>query len=291
MATTKDKTPENDETKDLTKQDPGSTDMALYAGYEADRGAGFENQTSEDIAVPFIEVLQSNSPECQVDDGPRPGTFINRTTGEIFPGKEGVAFVPAVTQHVVVEWVPREKGGGIVAVHQLDSDLIREVRNSQPLGKYKHPHNDNDLIETFYVYGMFVPGDGEGAYPAVIAFSSTRIKPYKDWMFRARSIIINLPNGRKLTKLPLFSHRYRLFSAAAENNKGKWHTLVVRFDGDNAEAARIAPNDDLYVMCKQLCDDVNSGKKAADTSNAGTEEAPADGAPRRGSTEQEEAPY
>lgn len=273
------------------EQQQAGTDMAVYEGYEADRGAGFENQTAEDISVPFIEVLQAQSPEVMVEDGPKAGTFINRTTGEIFSGKEGVAFIPAVTSHVVVEWVPREKGGGIVGTYDLDDPLIVKVRNEQPLGKYTHPTNGNDLIETFYVYGLFIPPDGSAPHPAVLAFSSTRIKAYKDWMFRARSIVIALPDGRKLTKLPLFSHQYRLTTVAQENTKGKWSGLLVKFNGDNAEAARIAPNADLYVMAKGLCEDVNAGRKKADLANAGTREEQVDGAPAKGDTGDAKAPY
>jgi len=276
--------------KEVVKKGQGGTDVAAYAGYEEDRGAGFENQTAEDIAVPFIEILQAQSPEVMVEDGPKAGTFINRTTGEIFSGKEGISFVPCTTDHVVVEWVPRDKGGGIVSVYSLDDPLVVKVRNEQPLGKYTHPTNGNDLIETFYVYGLFVDTDGQ-AYPAVIACSSTRIKPYKDWMFRARSIVIKLPDGRKLTKLPLFSHRYRLTTTPAENAKGKWQALQVRFDGDNAEAARIAPSDDLYIMAKGLCEDVNAGRKKADLANAGTREEQVDAAPAKGDTTGEKAPY
>lgn len=276
--------------KDLAVQEEKTTALVVadYSAYAEDAGAGYENQTSEDISVPFLEILQSNSPETQVEDGPRPGTIINRTTGEIWKGSEGIAFIPATTSHVVVEWVPREKGGGIVATHELDSQLIQQVRSSQPLGKYRHPENGNDLIETFYVYGIMV--DGDQFYPAVMAFSSTRIKPYKDWMFRARSIVIALPDGRKITKLPLFSHRYRLTTVAAENNKGKWHTLQVRFDGENAEAARIAPNHELYILAKQLCQDVNEGRKVADTANVGTRE-DVDAGPARGDTGSGDAPY
>jgi hypothetical protein len=257
------------EGKDLVQQEPGATDVALYAGYETDRGAGFENQTTEDISVPFIEVLQAQSPEVMADEsGLKAGMITNRTTGEFYDGKAGFAFVPATTVHVVVEWVPRDKGGGIVATYQLDDPLIVKVRAEQPLGKYTHPTNGNDLIETFYVYGLFINPETGEVHPAVIAFSSTRIKPYKDWMFRARSIVILLPDGRKLTKLPLFSHRYRLTTMSTENAKGKWSTLLVKFDGDNAEGARLAPNNDLYTMAKGLCEEVNAGRKVADISNA-----------------------
>lgn len=286
---TKEETPETKGGEVTRVEEPKGGELANYAGYAEDIGAGFEGQTAEDISVPFIEILQSNSPETLVEDGPRAGTIINRTTGEIWKGSEGIAFIPATTSHVVVEWVPREKGGGIVATHALDSELVRNVRSTQPLGKYVHPENGNDLVETFYVYGIFVEGDQ--SHPAVMAFSSTRIKPYKDWMFRARSIIISLQDGRKLTKLPLFSHRYRLTTVAAENNHGKWHTLQVRFDGTNAEAARIAPSSELYAMAKALCADVNEGRKVADTASMSNRDDVADRSPQRGSTEKEDAPY
>jgi len=272
----------------LAEKEEQSQEVALYEGYEADRGAGFENQSSEDISVPFYEIVQSNSPEVEAGNA-KPGEIICRATGEVYPGDKGIAFVPATTQHVVVEWVPREKGGGIVTTHALDSDLIRQVRETQPLGKYVHPTNGNDLIETFYVYGLLVDDEGN-ANPGVIAFSSTKIKPYKDWQYRARSIVITLSDGRKLTKLPLFSHRYRLTTVSQENNKGKFKNWQVRFDGQNAEAARIAPNDLAYAMAKQLCADVNEGKKVADTSTAGDRN-DGDAAPSKGDTSSEDAPY
>ena len=273
----------------VTQAEPAAqTALAQYADYETDRGAGFENQSSEDISVPFIEVVQSNSPEVE-SGAAKPGDILCRATGEIWKGDEGIAFVPATTQHVVVEWVPREKGGGIVTSHAMNDPLISQVRETQPLGKYRHPTNGNDLIETFYVYGLLVDAAGNGN-PAVLAFSSTKIKPYKDWQYRARSIVIALPDGRKLTKLPLFSHRYRLTTISQENTKGKFKNWLVKFDGENAEAARIAPGDLIYVTAKQLGLDVNEGKKVADVSTAGAQDE-VDSTPRRGSTDAEDAPY
>jgi hypothetical protein len=291
-AAKKDDAPEGEQGKEVVVPPEGTTDMAIYEGYEADVGMGFEGQTAEDISVPFLEVLQPGSPEVQGEDGLKSGQIINRTTGEFYSGKDGVAFIPVTTQHVVVEWVPRDNGGGIVGTHQLDDPMIVKVRASQPLGKYTHPENGNDLIETFYVYGIFCPPDGAAPHPAVIAFSSTKIKPYKDWMFRARSIVIALPNGRKLTKLPLFSHRYLLTSVFVEKNNYKWYNWLVKFDGENAEGARIAPNDELYATAKSLCEDIAAGRKVADTANVGTREDVADRSPQgEGDRQSGDAPY
>jgi len=281
------------EGKELALTEEQKNELAMYAGYEEDRGAGFEGQTSEDVSVPFIEILQSNSPECEGEDGLRPGQFINRATGEVFSGREGFAFVPCVTQHVVVEWVPREKGGGIVQTHELSAPLIQKVRAEQPLGKYTHPTNGNDLIETFYIYGIQVDEVGNG-FPVVMAFSSTRIKAYKDWMYKARSIVIALPDGRKISKVPLFSHRYRVTALAAENAKGKWTTLTTKFDGETILDARLAPNSELYQMGKALCADVNEGRKQADLAGArgeGEGSGGMDRSPAKGDTGAEDAPY
>lgn len=262
---------------------------AEYAGYEQDAGQGFDNQTAEDISVPFLEILQPGSPECQEEGGARPGEIINRATGDTFSGKEGIPFIPSLTQHVVVEWVPRDQGGGIVATHELDSALVKQVRSTQPMGKYTHPENGNDLIETFYVYGVFSPIDGSAPHPAVLAFSSTKIKPYKDWMFKARGIVIALPNGRKITKLPLFSHRYLMKSKFVEKNNYKWHNWDIGFDGENAEAARLSPDSDLYQLGRTLYEDVASGMKKADTDSLA--DTSVDPRPSRGDTADEEVPY
>lgn len=270
------------------KDEAAQTALMEYAGYEEDRGVGFENQNSEDISVPFLEVVQSNSPEVEAGTA-KVGEIVCRATGEVWKGEEGISFVPATTQHTMVEWVPREKGGGIVTSYSMEDPLVKQVRESQPMGKYQHPTNGNDLIETFYVYGLLIDSAGN-ANPAVIAFSSTKIKPYKDWQYRARSIVIALPDGRKLTKLPLFSHRYRLTTVSQENNKGKFKNWQVRFDGTNAEAARIAPSDIIYTIAKQLHADVNEGKKVADTATAGERDA-VDANPTRSDTGSEQAPY
>ena len=238
-----------------------------YAAYAEDRGAGFEGQTSEDMSVPFLTILQPGSPEVQGEEAvAKAGMIVNRTTGEIISGKEGVTVIPVFTEHMLMEWVPLEKGGGLVGRHTIDSDLARDVRATQPLGAYKHPSgNGNELLETFYVYSIALTEDGS-PHPATLAFKSTDIKGYKDWMFRARSIVISNPaTGQKLTQLPLFSHAYRLRTAHNSKNNYTWYTAVIGFAGENAAASRLAPSSELYQLAKTLKDAVSSGRlKAAE---------------------------
>lgn len=262
--------------------------------YGEDAGAGFDNQTSEDVSIPFIVVLQPGSPLVQAPDSNyKAGMIINNTTGEILGDtKTGVSFVPALTEHFLVEWVPRDNGGGFVGQHAIDSDLAIQVRRDQALGVYKHPENGNDLIETFYVYGVVLDNETGAAIPAVWPFWSTHIKPYKDWMFRARSIVIPLPDGRKMTSknLPLWAFGYNVKTKFKSEKGFNWYIPIMGWADKDAMASRIKPGSDVYMSAKSVYEGITSGKTKVDTGNLSRESA-SDATPAKGDVTAEEAPY
>lgn len=257
MATTK------KEVAEKKDQLPAEFDYGEYAG------AGFENQDSSDYSIPFLEVLQGQSPELETIEAAKPGHIINKVTQDVTAGKDGIVFVPCYTQHVFVEWVPRDAGGGLVNVHELDSDVVAQAKASgQRTGKIIL-ENGNELIETFYVYGIQVLEDGTSAQ-AVIAFTSTKIKKYKAWMTKARTVQMRLPDGRKINP-PLFAHRYRLTTFKDRNKHGEWYNWEPAFDGENAEAARLAPNSETFQEATQVLELVRSGQAKADYSSQAQE--------------------
>ena len=224
---------------------------------------GFDNHTSDDYSIPFIGLLQSNSPECSDDESEaRPGMIINRATGDVYSGKDGFVFVPSRTERKFVEWVPRDSGGGLAGVHEADSEIVLEATANQKFGKLKLA-NGNDLMETFYAYGMAVLPDGT-EMQAVIDFSSTKIKNYKNWMTKARTVQYVNPKTGKRSNLPLMAHRYRIKTEKTKNNKGEFFIYAITFDGANAVEARIAPNSDLFLAAVALNDAVSSGTAKAD---------------------------
>lgn len=238
---------------------PQSTEIAL-ADYEQYAGSGFENQNSEDYSIPFLQVLQAISPQVIENEALRPGQIFNTVTGEVFDSKTGVAFIPATTEHKFVEWTPRESGNQFVGTHEIDSELVKSCKANQEFGKFKTPEG-NDLVESFYVYGIAIDADGNTCQ-AVISFSSTKIKKYKAWMTKAKTIQIALTDGRRIPA-PLFAHRYRLKTVSEKNTKGTFYNLDIAFDGANAIEARLAPKDPLFqdaVAIKQL---LESGKARA----------------------------
>ncbi|XAO53891.1 hypothetical protein [Pseudomonas phage Max] len=239
-----------------------NTAMAEYGAYADYAGAGFENQTSDDYSIPFLQILQALSPQLQENDSLRQGMILNTVTGEVWDGKKGIAFVPATTQHVYVEWKPRDAGGGFVGIHEVNSDLVNHAKAaSAEYGKYSTP-DGNELIETFYVYGIALDDDGN-ASEAVLAFSSTKIKKYKGWMTKAKTIQIPLPDGRRIPA-PLFAHRYRLKTVSEKNNKGQFFNWdAIAFDGANAQEARLLPDDPLFQSAVNIKSMIEQGKARA----------------------------
>lgn len=238
-----------------------STDLALNDQYADYAGSGFENQTSDDYAIPFIQILQALSPQVAENAALRQGMLINTVTGEIFQGDVGIAFVPATTQHLFVEWKPREKGGGFVGIHQPGSEVVKKAQaESTQYGDYKTP-DGNELIETFYVYGVAIDGDGN-SIESVLAFTSMKIKKYKGWMTKAKTIQIALADGRRLPA-PLFAHRYRLKTVQEKNPKGSFYNWDVTFDGENALACRLLPSDNLFQQAVAIKKMIEAGTARA----------------------------
>ena len=234
--------------------------MAAY-DYGDDAGSGYESQSGDDIAIPFVSVLQSNSPQCADEDSTaRPGMIYNTVTEEAVSGKEGLVLIPATTQHVFVEFVPRDEGGGFVGVHQVDSPEVKQAKSSCEFGQYKSSAG-NELVETFYVYGVMEDDDGNAGGMAVLAFTSSKIKVYKRWNTKLRMFTIN--NGGRKIRPPLFAHRVRLTTEKEKNAKGEFFNFKLQPAEGDLQSSLIPPGDERMEAAKQCKDLIEGGEARA----------------------------
>lgn len=234
-----------------------TTDVAT--GFEEYGTTGFENQTQDDYSIPWLAILEALSPALEENPELRAGWLYNSATGEAY--QKGVSFVPAITKHLFVEFKPRGQGGGFVAVHEPDSNLVMDCKNTQDFGQYKTP-NGNELTETFYVYGVMIDEDG-GTVPMAISFSGTRIKKYKNWMTKARTVQLTNAQGKRFPA-PLFAHKYRLETVPDSSPKGKFNNWKISFDGASAAEARLDPKSDAVQEARSMIELVRSGEAKVD---------------------------
>lgn len=246
--------------KDVATVEEQNTALAVY-DYGDDASAGFEEMGRDDFAMPFLYILQSNSPivEQGIEEAARPGVLMNSISSELYPADkaknhDGLAIIVCHRDHVFVEWKPRDAGGGFVAQHAVDSDVVARAKaSSAKFGEFKTPEG-NELQETFYLYALIVKADG-GWDHIVIPFNSTKIKVYKQLMTRLNTLQVPTANGGR-AKPPIFAHRLRLRTERQENSKGAFFNFSIGFDGDNAAAARLDPRSEIYAEAKsfwELC--------------------------------------
>lgn len=245
-------------------------EIGMVLDYGTDAGIGFENQTAADFTIPRIMVLQDNSKLCKSSEKARPGMFYNTVTEELFPGKEGVLFVPVVTKHVFNEWIPRKKGGGFVGSHdplspevvKAKADFAASTDPEKRYGDYYMP-NGNELVETFDVYAVTLDGDGQPAGPAIISFVSKKIKPYKGWITRLSMFTVKTPSGNK-QRPPLFAHRTRLVAFLDKNADGEFYNFVLQpADDNNLQASLLPPGHAAMEAAMDLKAIVDQGRAKA----------------------------
>ena len=269
-----------------TKEQAKLPDVNEFSGYEEYAGQGLGDITSEDKGLPFFEVLQPLSPEVEDIEAAQAGMIINKATKELFTT---IRFVPSCRDHVYTEWVPRDAGGGLVATYGLDNDIVRAARAKQRVGKHELP-NGNELIETFYLYGVVLDDDNNPT-PAVLAFSSTKIAAYKQLTMRADSLMFRTQDGRKL-KFPWFAHIWKLGTEKKKKDKYTWFTWTVAFDGanDKAEEARLAPNHEAFQTAAALFESQGTGGLKLNTEGLRNDGAAVEGS-SSGSNDETDPPF
>lgn len=247
---------------------------AEFAGLEEFAGQGLEDIDSSDRSIPFVKVLEKNSPEIETVPGARPGMFINTATNELF---DSIRIVPVTREHSFVEWVPIDSGGGLVASYGLTEPISLWAKTQRGKIKLK---NGNDLVETFYLYCILLPKDEDGdPTPVVVSFTSTRIKAYKTIVNRSDSIMLRGAGGRKF-KAPWFCHVWVLTSEKKVDGNQSWYIYKAEFDGASAEEARLPADHPVVLMGSEMVKMKQRGELKVSAEAAATEQPPL---PERGS--------
>lgn len=203
----------------LVLQSNTALDIALL---EQDAFAGFDNATAESYALPFLTILQSNSPQCKKTEGAyvkgaEEGMFFDTVTGKLYDGNEGVWVIPCHYKRSFIEWAPREAGGGYRGEHapdRISPNLPQDKR-----GRLVLP-NGNHLQDTRHHYVLLLAEDGSYS-PAVISMTSTQTRKSRQWMTRMQGIKFKNAAGTLFTP-PMFAHAYHITTRPEQNDQGSW---------------------------------------------------------------------
>ena len=263
--------------KDVTTAKPSARALAVPAGdFEsellADSGKGFEEAGREAFAIPFLRVLQDLSPQVKKKmagyiEGAQPGQILNTVSQQLY---SDVRVVPCYFSQSYIEWTPRDKGGGLVAVHPATTPLVRQAVRS---GSKNVLPNGNELMDTRSHFVLLVHDDGatEGA---LIAMSSTSLKVSRRWMSQMLTATVQV--GEQLVKPPMFAWSYKLTTEEEANDYGSWYQWTVS-DRERVQDVNV------YRAAKAFGESMAAGNVKVNYSDL-QHEAPASGAVTGGGT-------
>tara|TARA_R110001592_G_scaffold24457_4_gene94274 strand:+ start:51 stop:824 length:774 start_codon:yes stop_codon:yes gene_type:complete len=194
-------------------------------------GTGLEETTTEDFAIPFIRVLQPMSPQLQKQHGSyvagaSAGDLYNTVTGEAFDGETGISIVPCAYNKKYIEWIPREKGGGLVNASH-DISILSSCTRNQDDRRY-YTKDGNEIVETAQFFVLVVK-DGT-AQQAVLAFTSTQLGVARKWLTMLRMARVQNSKGDSV-EAPMFAYTYKLSTTTQSNDKGSWNAYTINQEG------------------------------------------------------------
>tara|TARA_R110000803_G_scaffold132008_2_gene199247 strand:+ start:3384 stop:4157 length:774 start_codon:yes stop_codon:yes gene_type:complete len=228
-----------------------ATAMSTFDDTLLSGGTGLEETTTEDFAIPFIRVLQPMSPQLikthgSYVAGASAGDLYNTVTGEAFDGEQGLSIVPCAYNKKYIEWIPREKGGGLINAGHDISILSKCTRDAESRRYYTA--EGNEIVETAQFFVLVVKEDT--AQQAVLAFTSTQLGVSRKWLTMLRMARVLNSKGDSV-EAPMFAYTYKLTSTTQSNDKGSWNAYSI-----NQESATAMP---IAMMAKEFMSAARTG--------------------------------
>ena len=235
--------------------------QVLFTEMRDDAGVGHETVGHDDLALPFIKLLQSNSPEVSRRDpgyvsGAEAGMFLNTVTEELHDGEVGLIFVPCYYSKTFIEWVPRQQGGGFVKEHATREAALTDADPA------------NEIVDTANHYVLAKTADDDWQQ-ALVAMTSTKLRASR----RLNSLVMIKVMGEGTTRFtpPRFSYKYLLTSIETENDKGRFFVPRVGDVGPVDSMDLYQRGKAFYQLCKagEVKVDFNRMQETGDGATAG----------------------
>lgn len=167
----------------------------------------------ESSSMPIIRIIQDQSPEQnkrkeEYIEGAEAGMLMFNPTKELLPAP--LEFIPLAVRSLYVEWVPKEKGGGVVATHPLSIVSHPSYRKGVKT-RYDEWLGENELKYTSYWLVLFLK-NGEWE-KGMLAMSSTQLRVARELSTKIDSFRWNKVD----VKPPIFARTWKLSSKTEKN--------------------------------------------------------------------------
>ena len=219
--------------------------------FAQDAGIGVTDLGSEDLAIPFLKILQKMSPELDDIASAKSGDIINTVTKDVIKGKEGGRVVNCAYSLQYIEWEPRGTGTGAPHKIYTSSDALPATERGDDNKDYVVDGNGRYLERTAQHYVLVLDEDGL-TQQALMPMKATQFKKSKQWNSAMRALKMRDAQGTMFVP-PRFSPIWHLTTASEENKNGSWHGWVIEKDSVLEDA-------NLYAESKLFAESIGAGQ-------------------------------
>lgn len=178
-------------------------------------GRGSENVTQDDVAMPYLTVLQALSPQVDEIEGAKAGMLYNSITDDLYTE---VYVVNLSFKREYSIFKKRDLGGGYEgahASHEAALTHIKDVVGGDPA--------DYDISENHrHVCLMLDSETGQPLQPVILNLSGTKVRVSRTW---------NSDINVKHNGADRFASIWKLTTRKQSNSKGSWYNLNIDFEG------------------------------------------------------------
>lgn len=217
--------------------------------------AGFENVTSENMAMPFIKLISDASPENKKAnekyiEGAAPGMIVNTVTKKLYDGAKGLLVVPCFYKFEYVEWEATRSGNAPVNTYTADSDILSQTQRN-PMDNRDYLPSKNYIEGTNYHFVLVLNEDGTPDTTGLITMARTQAKKSKKWNSMMKSMPKIKNSQGAYVSQPMFMNRYRLTTTQEGNSKGSWTSWIINHAGAVDNELTLKTASEFYKTCSK----------------------------------------
>lgn len=213
------------ESKEVAKVAPTAVSKVVV-DFESDEGAGLGNMSAKDMLIPYFAIIQANSKVLKKSEpnyikGAEQGMFVNTATGKTHDGEKGVIMIFCDFATRYTEWTPVDQGGGFVASHGDNEDILRSTTKDD---KGRDMTARGTQIVKSADYPAIIYNEETGEMERVfVSMTSTQLKKARRLNTYANTLQLARKDGKGMFNPPLFYMSYKVTTVPEKNSSGDWH--------------------------------------------------------------------
>lgn len=262
----------------LQAASPGGTDVAVQddvIDFEGDAGSGAENITASMLVIPFLSIIQATSgyvkksETSQYIKGAEEGFIINTASKQMWNGDasdeaNGVNLIVCNIRPKHVEWVPKEKGGGLVKIWEDDSYKRMSGYVKAEKGQKIITPAGNEIIEYLDLFSILQDRKTGDFTRALFSAKSTSIKPTRQLLTQLTSLKLPAKKPGTFFQPAMFFSAVRMTTASQQNTQGSWFTPKFDLIGRTVD---LVNGPAIYADARKFYDDLRADKVKVDDVN------------------------